>query len=99
MSGNNGDPTGSGQSGNGSGTNPNNPPTRPTPPDYVMAEVSLLLSQVTTPETNVTFNAQSRADTSTIKGTINPGQPVLAWTWENAYAREKQQVTSSDVGS
>jgi hypothetical protein len=98
MTGNNGAPSGGGQAGGATGANPPNQPSRPTPPDYVMAEVNLLLSQVTTPETNVTFNTQSRADATTIKDTINPAQAQL-WTWENDYARENQQVTSSDVGS
>ncbi|HEX3872204.1 MAG TPA: hypothetical protein VHV77_17285, partial [Pirellulales bacterium] len=83
---------GGGQAGGAAGANPPSQPTRPTPPDYVMAEVALLLSQVTTPETNVTFNTPLRADANTIKDTINP------WTWENVYARENQVVTASDVG-
>ena len=103
MSGNNGDTTGGGQAGGAAGANSANQPPRPTPPDYVMAEVNLLLSQVTTPETNVTFNAQSsnvqssRATADTINGTINPAKGPL-WTWDNYYARENQQVTSADVG-
>jgi len=99
MSGNTGASTGGGQAGGGTGANPTNQPARPMPPDYVMADVALLLGDVTTPETNVSFNTQSRADASTIKDTIMGKVPQLAWTWENNYAREHQQVTSSDVGS
>jgi hypothetical protein len=108
MSGNNGDTTGGGQAGPDTGANPTIQPTRPTPPDYVMDEVKLLLTQVTTPETNVTFNAQSsnvqssRADAGTIKDTIHPGPaqaPKIVWTWENYYAREHQTLTDGDVGS
>jgi hypothetical protein len=100
MSGNNDAPTSGGQAAGATGANPTSQPTHPTPPDYVIAEINLLLSQMTTPETNVTFNTPSRADANTIKGTINPAQsPRLDWTWENDYAREHQQVTSSDVGS
>jgi hypothetical protein len=106
MSSNNDAPTDGGQAVGAPGANPTNQPTRRTPPDYVMAEVNLMLSQMTTPETNVTFNTQSvsgslpqsRADANTIKSTINPA-PQLAWSWENDYARKTQQVTSSDVGS
>jgi hypothetical protein len=99
MSGNNDAPTGGGQAVGATGANPTNQPTSPTPPDYVMDEVKLLLSQATTPETNVTFNTQSRADVNTIKDTINPAEAQQLWTWENDYAREHQQVYSGDVGS
>ena len=73
-------------------------PTRPTPPADVMNDVTLLLSQVTAPETYVAFNSP-RATTDTIKGAINPANvPLLAWTWEDVYARDHQAVTNDDVG-
>jgi hypothetical protein len=81
------------------GADPTNQPTRPTAPDYVMAKVQLLLNQETAPETNVTFDTQSRADSITIKDTINPGAPYqLAWTWDDDYAREHQQLAGGDIG-
>ena len=84
------------------GGDPTTQPTRPTAPDYVMAKVQLLLDQETAPEANVTFDfgtQPSRADPTAIKGAINPGAPYqLAWTWDNDYAREHQNVASGDVG-
>src|SRR5215471_2853532 len=47
MSGNTGASTGGGQAGGGTGANPTNQPARPMPPDYVMADVALLLGDVT----------------------------------------------------
>ena len=91
--------TGDGQATGSNGTDPTNQPTRPTAPDYVMAKVQLLLNQETSPETNVIFNTQSRADPSAIKDNINPGAPYqVAWTWDNDYAHEHQQVANEDVG-
>jgi hypothetical protein len=76
-------------------------PATPIPPDYVMDEVKLLVAQVPTPETAVIFNAppaSPRATPDVIKGAINPANtPSLAWTWENVYARDHQQVTGDDV--
>lgn len=105
MSGNNGAPTDGAQGVGAADANPTSHAGRPTTPDYVMTEVRLLLGDVTPPETDVSFSKQpsnvpsSRADASTIKDAINPGQPLLAWTWENDYAREHQLITSADVGS
>jgi hypothetical protein len=84
---------------------PNSDPTPvpaapPTPPGYVTDDIQTLLNQLTAPETQVVFgtssNPPSRADTTTIKDSINPA--VQAWTWANNYAQTHQQVTAADVG-
>src|SRR5450631_2099210 len=62
-----------------------------------MTEVKLLLGQLTTPETNVSFNTQSRADSNTIENSIGR-LPEVAWTWADKDARDQQPVYENDIG-
>jgi hypothetical protein len=73
------------------------PDSQPTTPDFVMTEVKLLLGQLTTPETNVSFNTQSRADSNTIENSIGR-LPEVAWTWADKDARDQQPVYENDIG-
>lgn len=73
----------------------------PDTPPYIMDEVKVLLSDVTTPESAVEFDPQpttiaaaQRATPATIRNAINP--PV--WTWNSRGERDAQLVTSSDLG-
>jgi len=75
---------------NGGNANGNLPQQSPA---YVMDEVKLLLGDVTTPETEVEFSTASRATPATIRDNINP-----PWSWENAAARNAQQVTADEIG-
>ncbi len=75
---------------------PTQPPP-PTTPDFVMSEVKLLLGPVTTPETNVSFNTQSRADTDTIENSVGR-LPEVTWTWASIDARMQQPVYDADIG-
>jgi hypothetical protein len=72
-------------------------PTLPTTPDFVMTEVKLLLGPLTTPETNVSFNTQSRANSNTIENSIGR-LPEVAWTWTDKDARAQQPLYESDIG-
>jgi hypothetical protein len=71
--------------------------TRPTTPDFVMTEVKLLLGPLTTPETNVSFNTQPRADPDTIENSVGR-LPEVTWTWAGNDARMQQPVYDSDIG-
>jgi hypothetical protein len=73
------------------------PNSQPTTPDFVMTEIKLLLGQLTTPETNVSFNTQSRADSNTIENSIGR-LPEVAWTWADNDAHAQQPVYESDIG-
>ena len=76
---------------------PTQPTTPPTTPDFVMTEVKLLLGQLTTPETNVSFNTESRADPDTIENSIGR-LPEVTWTWASSDARLQQPVYDGDIG-
>jgi hypothetical protein len=65
-------------------------------PRFIMDDVRLLFSQLTSPETQVSFNTAGRADPSTIENTINP--PQATWNWADQAARLAQQVTGTDLG-
>jgi hypothetical protein len=65
-------------------------------PPFIMDDVRLLLSELTTPESEVKFSPPSRADPATIENTIHP--PQATWNWENQAARLAQQVSQVDLG-
>src|SRR6266480_5940484 len=68
---------------------------KPTP-QFIMEEVKVLFSGVTTPENEVNFNPPSRSNPATIKNSIDP--PEATWTWANNTARDAQRVNQSDIG-
>jgi hypothetical protein len=80
-----------------SGRNQNQNPTNPgqTPAQFIMNDVKLLFSDLTTPETGVVFNPPSRANPATIRNNINPP----TWIWANQAARQSQIVTRDGVGN
>jgi hypothetical protein len=65
-------------------------------PSFIMDDVRLLLSDLTTPESGVKFDPPARANPSTIEDTIHP--PQATWTWANEAARLGQQVAPGDLG-
>src|SRR5262245_14943349 len=83
---------GHGRGGSGNGSTP------AKTPDDIMNDVTLLLRDLTTPETQVRFDVPSRANPATIRNTIFP--PAATWTWPNPATRTNQEsnLTSDDVG-
>ncbi len=67
-------------------------------PQYVIDDVERLLSDLTTPETQVKFDAPSRANPATIQNTISP--PAATWHWATNAAQVGQNATLNpeDVG-
>src|SRR5262249_5807931 len=65
-------------------------------PPFVMDDVKLLFSDLTTPETSVKFDPPSRANPSTIQNSIYP--PEATWIWADDTAREGQPIGQSDLG-
>jgi hypothetical protein len=65
-------------------------------PPFIMDDVRLLFSDLTTPETQVKFSPPARANSSTIEDTIRP--PQATWTWADQAARLAQQVNQVDLG-
>jgi hypothetical protein len=65
-------------------------------PRFIMDDVRLLFAQLSSPETQVTFNPAERANPSTIETTIHP--PQATWNWPDQTARLAQQVTGADLG-
>jgi hypothetical protein len=66
-------------------------------PPFIMDDVRLLFSDLTTPETQVKFSPAARANPSTIENTIRP--PQATWTWADQAARLAQQVNQTDLGN
>ena len=66
-------------------------------PPFIMDDVRLLFSDLTTPETQVKFSPPARANPSTIENTIRP--PQATWTWTDQTARLAQQVNQADLGN
>ncbi len=62
----------------------------------IMDSVKLLLSDLTTPETNVRFDPPGRANPASIQNTIHP--PDTTWTWADETARDNESVDQTDVG-
>ena len=65
-------------------------------PSFIMDDVRLLFSDLTTPESEVKFSPPGRANPSTIENTIHP--PQATWTWADQAARLTQQVSQADLG-
>lgn len=65
-------------------------------PPFIMDDVRLLFSDLTTPETQVKFSPPARANSSTIEDAIRP--PQATWTWADQAARLAQQVNQVDLG-
>ena len=65
-------------------------------PAFIMDDVRLLFSDLTTPETQVKFSPPARANPSTIENTIHP--PQATWNWADLAARMAQQVNQADLG-
>jgi hypothetical protein len=65
-------------------------------PPFIMDDVRLLFSELTTPETQVKFSTPTRADPSTIEDSIHP--PQATWTWADQAARMSQQISDVDLG-
>ncbi len=65
-------------------------------PPFIMDDVRLLFSDLTTPETQVKFSPPARANPSTIENAIQP--PQATWTWADQVARLAQQVSQADLG-
>ena len=65
-------------------------------PPFIMDDVRLLFSDLTTPESEVKFSPPARANPSTIENTIHP--PQAMWTWADQAARLAQQVNPVDLG-
>ncbi len=67
-------------------------------PDDIMTDVTLLLSDLTAPETQVRFDVPSRSTPGTIQNTIFP--PAATWHWATLDVRDTQakQLTDDDVG-
>src|ERR1017187_2189057 len=82
----------------GSGSNPGTGSSADS--QFIMDDVRKIFADLTSPETNVTFNPAQRADSSSIQNTINP--PLIEWTWpdENSLpnGRSAQKVQATDVG-
>ena len=79
-------------SGSGNGSNP------VKTPDNIMNDVTLLLRDLTTPETQVRFDVPSRGNPATIQNTIFP--PAAYWSWPDLNTRKSQEsgLTQDDVG-
>src|SRR5262245_8531626 len=82
----------SGSTGGGHGS------SRPKTPDDIMADVTLLLRDLTTPESQVRFDVPSRSNPATIQNTIFP--PATTWSWKDLNERTSQEsgLTDDDVG-
>jgi hypothetical protein len=67
-------------------------------PDDILNDVKLLLRDLTTPETQVSFNVPSRGNAATIQNTIYP--PATTWSWQDLNARKSREpaLTQEDVG-
>jgi hypothetical protein len=74
----------------------NGPPNGASVPAFIMDDVKLLLSDLTTPETEVKFSPPARASPGTIEDTIRP--PQATWTWADQPGRLGQAVSDADLG-
>jgi hypothetical protein len=66
------------------------------PPAFIMNEVTLLVGDITSPETGVAFDPPSRATPASIQNTIGPPQPT--WIWKDQPTRDQEPVTPLDIG-
>jgi hypothetical protein len=67
-----------------------------TLPPFIDTDVKLLLTELTSPEMPVKFDAPPRSTPGTIQSTINP--PQATWTWPTQAARDAEVVADVDVG-
>lgn len=65
-------------------------------PPFIDTDVKLLLTELTSPEMPVKFDAPPRSTPGTIQSTINP--PQATWTWPTQAARDAEVVADVDVG-
>src|SRR5262245_27457712 len=79
-----------------SGGSANGKKSAKTPKD-IMNDVTLLLADLTAPETQVEFGTRSRANPTTIENTISP--PAATWSWKDLQTRDSQasSLTQDDV--
>src|SRR5882762_3635920 len=82
----------SGATGTGNGNKP------AKTPDDIMKDVTLLLQDLTAPETQVKFDVPSRSNPATIQNTIYP--PAATWSWQDLDTRTNKEssLTQDDVG-
>ena len=69
-----------------------------TTPDFVLKEIRLLVHNMTTPETNVSFVTPARSDSGAIEDVIRPPTPEATWIWADSDARGQQHVSDIDIG-
>ena len=67
-----------------------------TLPPFIDTDLNLLLTDLTSPEMPVKFDAPSRSTAGSIQATINP--PQATWTWPTQAARDAEVVGDVDVG-
>jgi hypothetical protein len=63
---------------------------------FIDTDLKLLLTELTSPEEPVKFDAPPRSTPGTIQSTINP--PQATWTWPTQAARDAEVVADVDVG-
>jgi hypothetical protein len=85
----------SGSPASGNGSSGSSHGTSNVPP-FIMDDVRLLFSDLTTPETQVKFSPPGRSNPSTIENAIHP--PQATWNWADLAARLAQQVNEADLG-
>ena len=69
-----------------------------TTPEFVLKEIRLLVHNMTTPETNVSFVTPARSDSGAIEDVIRPPTPEATWIWADSDARGQQHVSDIDIG-
>jgi hypothetical protein len=69
-----------------------------TPPEFVLKEIRMLVQNMTTPETNVSFVTPARSDSGAIEDVIRPPTPEATWIWADSEARDQQHVSDIDIG-
>jgi hypothetical protein len=69
-----------------------------TPPEFVLKEIRLLVHNMTTPETNVSFATPARSNSGAIEDVIRPPTPEATWIWADSDARGQQHVSDIDIG-
>jgi hypothetical protein len=69
-----------------------------TPPEFALKEIRLLVHNMTTPETNVSFVTPARSDSGAIEDVIHPPTPEATWIWADSDARGQQHVSDIDIG-
>jgi hypothetical protein len=66
-------------------------------PQFIMDDIKLLFSDLSSPELGVKFNPPTRANPDTIQNNIHP--PAISWPpWADQAARLGEPVTEGDIG-